>query len=89
MKIKLPTHKPNKESTQPEWWDQSCSLQKSKKFHALKKFRSTNLEEDFLHYKIERNHFKSICKIKKKEFQKKRRAMLIEAKKQSERILEN
>ena len=79
MKIKLPTHKPNKESTQPEWWNQSCSLQKSKKFHALKKFRSTNLEEDFLHYKIERNHFKSICKIKKKEFQQKRRAMLIEA----------
>ena len=80
MKIKLPTHKPNKEGTQPEWWDQSCSPQKSKKFHALKKFRSTNLEEDFLHYKNERNHFKSICKIKQKEFQKKRRAMLIEAK---------
>ena len=80
MKIKFSKHGSNKVATaQPEWWDQSCSLQKSKKFKALRKFRTTNSEGDFQQYKAERNHFKSLCKVKKKEFQKKRRSVLIEA----------
>ena len=79
MKLKL-SNKNFKEQVkrQPEWWDQSCSLQKSKKFKALKKYRSSNDEDDFSRYKIERNHFKSICKRKKKELQKQKRAKLIE-----------
>ena len=80
MKIKFSKHGSNKvETAQPEWWDQSCSLQKSKKFKALRKFRTTNSEGDFQQYKAERNHFKSVCKVKKKEFQKKRRSVFIEA----------
>ena len=80
MKIKFSKHGSNKvETAQPEWWDQSCSLQKSKKFKALRKFRTTDSEGDFQQYKAERNHFKSLCKVKKKEFQKKRRSVLIEA----------
>ena len=51
MKIKL-SNKNFKEQVkrQPEWWDQSCSLQKSKKFKALKKYRSSNDEDDFSRY---------------------------------------
>ena len=79
MEIKL-SNKNFKEQVkrQPEWWDQSCLLQKSKKFKALKKYRSSNDKDDFSRYKIERNHFKSICKRKKKELQKQKRAKLIE-----------
>ena len=39
----------------------------------------SNSNADFRDYKIERNHFKSLCKIKKKQHQKKRRKLLIDS----------
>ena len=62
----------NINDTQPEWWDQTCSDSKSRKIRALRKFRDSNPHEDFVSYKIEWNHFKSLCRIKKRELQKKR-----------------
>ena len=71
MKIKFSKHGSNKvETAQPELWDQSCSLQKSKKFKALRKFRTTNLEGDFQQYKAERNHLKVYVKLKRKNFKR-------------------
>ena len=37
-----------------------------RKNNALRKFRKSNSNADFRDYKIERNHFKSLRKIKKK-----------------------
>ena len=51
----------------------------NEKNNALKKFRKSNSNADFRDYKIERNHFKSLCKIKKKQHQKKRRKLLTDS----------
>ena len=69
----------NINDTQPEWWDQACSDSKSRKFRALRKFRDSNFHEDPVSYKIERNHFKSLCRIKKRELQKKKRVLLVQS----------
>ena len=52
---------------------------KMRKNNALRKFRKSNSNADFRDYKIERNHFKSLCKIKKKQHQKKRRKLLTDS----------
>ena len=79
----MKTSFPNKISSfmhaQPEWWDQSCADRKSRKKHALRKFKKRNSNTDFREYKIERNHCKSLCKIKKKQHQKKRRKILTDS----------
>ena len=64
---------------QPEWWDQNCTAMKMRKNNALRKFRKSNSNADFRDYKIERNHFKSLCKIKKKQHQKKRQKKLTDS----------
>lgn len=69
----------NINDTQPEWWDQTCSDSKFRKFRALRKFRDSNFHEDFVSYKIERNHFKSSCRIKKRELQNKKRVLLVQS----------
>ena len=48
---------------QPEWCDQNCTDMKTRKNNALRKFQKSNSNADFRDYTIERNHFKSLCKI--------------------------
>ena len=65
MKTSFPNKKKSFMHAQPEWWNQSCADRKSRKNHALQKFLKSNSNTDFKDYKIEQNHFKSLCKIKK------------------------
>ena len=64
---------------QPIWWDSACNEAKLKKYRMLRKFRATNSPDDYTAYKTQRNRFKSICKLKKKDSQHKRRSDLIHA----------
>ena len=79
MKTSFPNKKSSFTHAQPEWWDLSCADRKSRKNHALRKFRKSNSNTDFRDYKIERNHLKSLCKIKKKQHQKKQRKLFTDS----------
>ena len=80
MKIGSPLIKSSSSHhAQPEWWDQNCSERKFSKNKALRKFRKTNSNEDFREYKVKRNHFRSLCKVKKKQYQKRRQKLLIDS----------
>lgn len=60
------------------WWDPACDEAKTVKYKSLRKFRLTISQDDFISNKIHR--FKALCKVKKKEFQQRRRSALIDTK---------
>ena len=80
MEVNFNKSKNNDTKNQTLWWDPACEEAKSLKYKALRKFRATNSPEDFATYKSQRNRFKSLCKLKKNDFQRKRRSALLDSK---------
>ena len=80
MEVNFNKSKNNDTKNQTLWWDPACEEAKSLKYKALRKFRATNFPEDFATYKSQRNRFKSLCKLKKNDFQRKRRSALLDSK---------
>jgi len=67
------------DQTQPAWWDNECEQAKSCKYSLLRRFRWSNIADDFSLYKQARNKFKSICDRKKSQLQYDKRTELMRA----------
>ena len=70
-----------KRSLQPLWWDEQCDNLKKQKYTYLRKFRASNLPSDLNEYKDRRNIFKNYCNAKMFELQRKKRAELLQNRK--------
>lgn len=64
--------------SQPGWFDSECEESKQKKFIALENFHRSNSMADLHVYRNLRRAFKSLCKSKKREFDKIQAEILLE-----------
>lgn len=62
---------------QPDLWDVECQDAKRAKFKALRKFRTSNNGNDLTQYSYLKRRFKSVCKVKKRAFENRRRKNLV------------
>ena len=62
---------------QPPWFDNKCLMLKKDKYDKLHKFQSTGNEKDLSEYLKARKSFKSICRIKKTDFNEKKANELV------------
>ena len=65
--------------TQPDWWDDECLRAKRAKYKYLRRFRASNLQSDFDLYTSHKRQFKTLCTIKKRSLEKKRRQDLVKS----------
>ena len=67
----------SRNSSNPKWWDNDCNAAKRNKMLTLRTFRLSNNRNDLQTYKTCKNRFKSLCKGKKLNYQRKKRNDLI------------
>ena len=80
VKTSVTQQSTNKQKTnsQTVWFDKECEEGKRSKYRALNDFHRTNTTVDLDIYLNARREFKSLCKVKKKQYFKKQTEMLIE-----------
>ena len=61
------------------WWDAECDVAKQAKYSSLRRFRSTNSNDDLQVYFDKRKLFKNICNEKRLSYQKNMRQSLIQS----------
>ncbi len=66
---------------QQTWWDKDCIRTKKQKARLWRQFRISNDKNDLMSYKICRNKYKSLCKIKQCEMARSKRKQLVDSRK--------
>ena len=74
------------QKSQPDWWEEQCDLLKSKKVHLLRRFRININVNDLQLYKVSKGKFKQACRVKKVNYQQRRRSFLVSVKNNPEKF---